>query len=351
MQDQQTQPSLLPDHADSLDCVDAPVRVTASASPDSPEGVDWPAGPDGAQTRPRRDGLDAYLAEIGTVPLLTAQEEIELGRRIAAGIEAAAALRGADAEGAQAAQWARLVRDGQRARGDLVQGNLRLVVSIAKRYTGHGLALLDLIQEGNLGLIRAAEKFDYTRGIRFSTYATWWIRQAVIRSLANHARTMRLPIHTVEAVQRVVRTSDALTQERQCHPTANEIGDRLGVSGDTVASLLVALRPLVPLDAPAHGESGPLADRVADELSPTPDEACQRALRREALLAALQVLSRRERAVIARRFGFSGGESCTLAEVGRELSLTRERVRQIEARALHKLRRDPRTHLQQWFAD
>jgi RNA polymerase primary sigma factor len=289
---------------------------------------------------PALDSVQHYLQEIGRVSLLSASEEVELAERMERG--KAAALRLASAEELSPQLRAALRADvfsGQEARRHLIQANLRLVVSIAKKYVGRGLALLDLIQEGNIGLMRAVEKFDYHKGNRFSTYATWWIRQAVTRSIAEQGRTIRLPVHMSESVGQVKRAAERLAQALERQPTAEEIATALGQPLDRVERVLEAARRPVSLETPV-GEDGEhtLGDFLQDDELPTPAEFASQQLLRQDLAAALDHLNERERRIIDLRYGLADGQRRTLEEVGKVLGMTRERARQIEAEALRRLR-------------
>ncbi|MFI0209471.1 RNA polymerase sigma factor [Streptomyces diastaticus] len=280
-----------------------------------------------------------YLREIGRIPLLSAADEVELARRIEAGVFAAAKLAGGHADQGLARDLRRLVVLGERAKGRLIEANLRLVVSVARRYTGRGLTMLDLVQEGNLGLIRAVEKFDYTRGFKFSTYATWWIRQAMTRALADQARTIRVPVHVVELINRVVRTQRTLLQEAGREPAAEEVGERLGLSAEKVEEVLRLAREPVSLHAPVGGEDDVfLGDLIEDADAASPAESAALLLLRQHLEAVLATLSDRERQVVRLRYGFDDGRPRTLEEIGRLFGVTRERVRQIESKTLRRLR-------------
>jgi len=289
---------------------------------------------------PSLDSVQHYLQEIGRVSLLSALEEVELAERMERGKAAAQRLASAEEIGPQLRTALRVdVISGQEARRHLIQANLRLVVSIAKKYVGRGLALLDLIQEGNIGLMRAVEKFDYHKGNRFSTYATWWIRQAVTRAIAEQGRTIRLPVHMSESVGQVKRTAERLSQALERQPTAEEIATALGQPLDRVERVLEAARRPVSLETPV-GEDGEhtLGDFLQDDELPTPaDFASQQLLRRD-LAAALDHLNERERRIIDLRYGLADGQRRTLEEVGKVLGMTRERARQIEAEALRRLR-------------
>ena len=289
---------------------------------------------------PSLDSVQHYLQEIGRVSLLSAAEEVELAERMERG--KAAAQRQALAEELSPQLRAALRADligGQEARRHLIQANLRLVVSIAKKYVGRGLALLDLIQEGNIGLMRAVEKFDYHKGNRFSTYATWWIRQAVTRAIAEQGRTIRLPVHMSESVGQVKRAAERLAQALERQPTAEEIATALGQPIDRIERVLEAARRPVSLETPV-GEDGEhtLGDFLQDDELPTPAEMASQQLLRRDLAAALDHLNERERRIIDLRYGLADGQRRTLEEVGKVLGMTRERARQIEAEALRRLR-------------
>jgi len=292
------------------------------------------------QQEPALDSVQHYLQEIGRVSLLSAAEEVELAERMERGKAATVRLASAEVLTAQLRMALRAdIFSGQDARRHLIQANLRLVVSIAKKYVGRGLALLDLIQEGNIGLMRAVEKFDYHKGNRFSTYATWWIRQAVTRSIAEQGRTIRLPVHMSESVGQVKRAAERLAQALERQPTAEEIATALGQPLDRVERVLEAARRPVSLETPV-GEDGEhtLGDFLQDDELPTPADFASQQLLRQDLAAALQHLSERERRIIDLRYGLADGQRRTLEEVGKVLGMTRERARQIEAEALRRLR-------------
>ena len=292
------------------------------------------------QAEPALDSVQHYLQEIGRVSLLSAAEEVELAERMERGKAAVVRLASAEVLNAQLRTALRAdIFSGQDARRHLIQANLRLVVSIAKKYVGRGLALLDLIQEGNIGLMRAVEKFDYHKGNRFSTYATWWIRQAVTRSIAEQGRTIRLPVHMSESVGQVKRAAERLAQALERQPTAEEIATALGQPLDRVERVLEAARRPVSLETPV-GEDGEhtLGDFLQDDELPTPADFASQQLLRQDLAAALQHLSERERRIIDLRYGLADGQRRTLEEVGKVLGMTRERARQIEAEALRRLR-------------
>ncbi len=297
------------------------------------------------------DPVRMYLKEIGKVPLLTAEQEVTLAKRIEAGLDAREKLGGLDADGVpveisenQRSSLHAVKRDGELARRQLTEANLRLVVSIAKRYVGRGMALLDLIQEGNLGLIRAVEKFDYTKGFKFSTYATWWIRQAITRAIADQARTIRIPVHMVETMNKVLRISRQMLQELGREPTVEEIATKVELTPDKVREIQRIAQEPVSLETPVGEEDDSLlGDFVEDPNVIAPATAAARALLSEAIEEALQELNDRERAVVRLRFGLDDGQIRTLEEVGKEFGVTRERIRQIESKTLAKLRHPTRS--------
>ena len=264
------------------------------------------------------DPVRMYLKEIGKVPLLSAEEEIELAKRMENG--------------------------DQEAKKRLAEANLRLVVSIAKRYVGRGKLFLDLIQEGNLGLIKAVEKFDYRKGYKFSTYATWWIRQAITRAIADQARTIRIPVHMVETINKLIRVSRQLLQELGREPTPEEISEEMGMPVDRVREILKISQEPVSLETPiGEEEDSHLGDFIQDDNVPVPAEAASFTLLREQLVEVLGTLTEREQKVLRLRFGLDDGRARTLEEVGKEFNVTRERIRQIEAKALRKLRHPSRS--------
>lgn len=264
------------------------------------------------------DPVRMYLKEIGKVDLLTADEEVELAKRMEQGDE-----------------W---------AKQQLVEANLRLVVSIAKKYVGRGMLFLDLIQEGNMGLMKAVEKFDYTKGYKFSTYATWWIRQAITRSIADQARTIRVPVHMVETINKLIRVSRQLLQEKGREPKAEEIGEEMDISAEKVREIMKIAQEPVSLETPiGEEEDSHLGDFIEDEDSPAPASAASYILLKEQLDGVLDTLTDREKRVLELRFGIEDGRPRTLEEVGKEFGVTRERIRQIEAKALRKLRHPSRS--------
>ncbi|WP_307828175.1 RNA polymerase sigma factor, partial [Streptomyces clavuligerus] len=290
---------------------------------------------------PSSDLFRQYLREIGRIPLLTAAEEVELARRVEAGLFAEEKLAATpDLNSSRlAADLDRLVVMGRMAKRRLIEANLRLVVSVAKRYVGRGLTMLDLVQEGNLGLIRAVEKFDYTRGYKFSTYATWWIRQAMSRALADQARTIRVPVHVVELINRVVRVQRRMLQEQGSEPTPEEVAAQLDLPPERVSEVLRLAQEPVSLHAPVGEEEDvALGDLIEDGDAASPVESAAFLLLREHLEAVLSTLGERERKVVQLRYGLADGRPRTLEEIGRIFGVTRERIRQIESKTLNKLR-------------
>jgi RNA polymerase primary sigma factor len=289
------------------------------------------------------DPVRMYLREIGKVKLLTAAQEVTIAKRMEAGLLCEAELEGLGVPLAER-QRHPLVIDGELARRELIEANLRLVVSVAKRYIGRGMSLLDLIQEGNIGLIRAVVKFDYTKGYKFSTYATWWIRQAITRAIADQARTIRIPVHMVETINKLMRTSRKLLQEKGRDATDEEIGLEMGIPAERVREILKISQEPVSLETPVgEEEDSALADFIPDEAAVAPAEAASQELLREQVDTVLNSLSDRERDVLKLRFGLVDGRNRTLEEVGKEFNVTRERIRQIEAKALRKLRHPTRS--------
>jgi RNA polymerase primary sigma factor len=313
-----------------------PVRRDVRALPGS-------AGPAFA-TGGSADPVRTYLKEIGRVRLLTAADEVALATRIGAGLQARATLAElADREGpgdaADLKGLRALVADGEEAQRALIQANLRLVVSIAKRYVGRGMLFLDLIQEGNLGLMRAVEKFDHTKGFKFSTYATWWIRQAITRAIADQARTIRIPVHMVETINKVIRVQREMLQQLEREPTTEELAAKVGLSPTRIREIECISLDLLSLDSPVGEEDDSnLSDFIQDMQADSPADAATRKLLNEAVLEALEELNDRERQVVRLRFGLEDGQARTLEEVGREFGVTRERIRQIESKTLAKLR-------------
>ncbi|MFF9397043.1 RNA polymerase sigma factor [Streptomyces griseoluteus] len=329
-----------------------PATAPESAPPDAAEppaealtGEDEPVTPVPGASRTESGGPSAdlfrqYLREIGRIPLLTAAEEVELARRVEAGLFAEEKLSTTPAlDSGLALDLDRIVVMGRMAKRRLIEANLRLVVSVAKRYVGRGLTMLDLVQEGNLGLIRAVEKFDYARGYKFSTYATWWIRQAMSRALADQARTIRVPVHVVELINRVVRVQRRMLQERGYEPTPEEVGAQLELPPERVREVLRLAQEPVSLHAPVGEEDEvALGDLIEDGDAASPVESAAFLLLRQHLEAVLSTLGERERKVVQLRYGLADGRPRTLEEIGRLFGVTRERIRQIESKTLSKLR-------------
>jgi RNA polymerase primary sigma factor len=300
----------------------------------------------GADSAIGADSVRMYLQEIGRVSLLTAEEEVSLAKRIEAGLLAGeqSISRNGELTPAERARYRVTERDGERAKSHLVEANLRLVVSIAKRYTNRGMHFLDLIQEGNLGLIRAVEKFDYTKGFKFSTYATWWIRQAITRALADQARTIRVPVHIAESINAVTRTQRRLLQDHGREPTIEEIARELDLDPERIVEILRIGQEPVSLHTPVgEEEDSTLGDFYEDPKAKDPSEAAADNMLKEHLDELLGYLNEREREIITRRFGLEDGTPKTLEDVGREFNVTRERIRQIEAKTLAKLRHPSRS--------
>lgn len=295
------------------------------------------------------DPVRMYLKEIGKVSLLTAAEEIDLAMKIEAGVAATEELEKAEGEGIELERrerrrLTRVEQVGLDAKQQLIEANLRLVVSIAKRYVGRGMLFLDLIQEGNLGLIRAVEKFDYTKGFKFSTYATWWIRQAITRAIADQARTIRIPVHMVETINKLVRIQRQLLQTLGREPTPEEIAEEMGLTPERVREIQKISQEPVSLETPiGEEEDSQLGDFIEDDAAVVPPDAASFSMLQEQLAKTLEGLAERERKVISLRFGLEDGHPRTLEEVGREFGVTRERIRQIESKTLAKLRHPSRS--------
>jgi RNA polymerase primary sigma factor len=354
---------LSPDDTDEVyqRLVTSGVDIVEDESIRQEEEVDEPAEPavdedeervrarreiDQAHKAPTNDPVRMYLKEIGKVALLTAQEEVDLAKRIEAGEEATGKLTIENDKftPGQVDELTWLERDGQRAKRHLVEANLRLVVSIAKRYVGRGMAFLDLIQEGNLGLIRAVEKFDHTKGFKFSTYATWWIRQAITRAIADQARTIRIPVHMVETINKLVRIQRQLLQDLGREPTAQEIADQMELPPEKVREIQKISQEPVSLHTPVgEEEDSHLGDFIEDAEAIVPLERASFRLLQEQLESVLHTLSEREKEVIRLRFGLVDGQPRTLEEVGKKFGVTRERIRQIESKTLSKLRHPSRS--------
>ncbi len=300
------------------------------------------------------DHVKMYLKEIGKVNLLTAEEEMSLAKRMADGETAKTQMEemGEDIPDEAREQMDFLIADGEKAKKSLAEANLRLVVSIAKRYVGRGMLFLDLIQEGNLGLIKAVDKFDYTKGYKFSTYATWWIRQAITRAIADQARTIRIPVHMVETINKLVRVSRQLVQELGREPTPEELAKELNMPVEKVREISKISQEPVSLETPiGEEEDSHLGDFIPDDDAPAPSEAASFVLLKEQLGDVLKTLTPREAKVLRLRFGLDDGRARTLEEVGKEFEVTRERIRQIEAKALRKLRHPSRSKKLKDFLD
>jgi len=343
------------------DAVDGVLRLLAD---EGVELLDTPA--EYAEELPREDGAETgrraspgdlvriYLREIGRVPLLTAEDEVELAKSIEAGLFAEEKLRtvtGFAMTPVGADELTQLAGDGTAAKQRLIEANLRLVVSIAKRYIGRGLIFLDLIQEGNLGLIRAVEKFDYTKGYKFSTYATWWIRQAITRAIADQARTIRIPVHMVETINKLSRVQRQLHQDLGREPTAREIAAEMGIGAQRVAEIQRVAQEPVSLQSPIGEEDSDLGDFIEDADAVVPMEAAAFIMLQDQLEQILDTLGPREQAIIQLRFGLTDGHPRTLEEVGREFGVTRERIRQIESKTLAKLRHPSRAQMLREYLD
>jgi RNA polymerase primary sigma factor len=322
---------------EGVDVVDA-AHEDAEASPADLPGED-------ARRPVTGDLVRIYLREIGRVPLLTAEEEVDLAKAIEVGLFAEEKLHCGVASGQASADLALLAHEGLRAKQRLIEANLRLVVSIAKRYIGRGLGFLDLIQEGNLGLIRAVEKFDYTKGYKFSTYATWWIRQAITRAIADQARTIRIPVHMVETINKMARVQRQLHQSLGREASAAEIAEEMGLPVERVTEIQRIAQEPVSLQAPIGEEDSDLGDFIEDTDAVVPMEAAAFIMLQDQLEEILDTLSGREQKIIQMRFGLTDGHPRTLEEVGQEFGVTRERIRQIESKTLAKLRHPSRAQV------
>jgi RNA polymerase primary sigma factor len=300
------------------------------------------------------DPVKDYLKQIGKVPLLTAGQEVELAKRIEAGLFAEDKLADAsrNLRGDARTDLEQVAEDGRRAKDHLLEANLRLVVSLARRYTGRGMLFLDLIQEGNLGLIRGVEKFDYTRGYKFSTYATWWIRQAITRAMADQARTIRLPVHIGEALSTLARVQRQMHQDLGREPTPQELAAELGMTPEKVIEVQKYGREPISLHTPL-GEDGDseFGDLIEDSEAIQPGEAVSLTLLREQLHSVLGTLSEREAGVVSMRFGLTDGQPKTLGEIGKVYGVTRERIRQIESKTMSKLRHPSRSQVLRDYLD
>ncbi|GIG60280.1 hypothetical protein Lfu02_46520 [Longispora fulva] len=303
------------------------------------------------------DSVRAYLKQIGKVPLLNAEQEVELAKRIEAGLYAAERLRAVEEDGEKMVpqllrdlKWVN--RDGEKAKNHLLEANLRLVVSLAKRYTGRGMAFLDLIQEGNLGLIRAVEKFDYTKGYKFSTYATWWIRQAITRAMADQARTIRIPVHMVEVINKLGRIQRELLQDLGREPTPEELAKEMDISPEKVLEIQQYAREPISLDQTIGDEGdSQLGDFIEDSEAVVAVDAVSFSLLQDQLQSVLQTLSEREAGVVRLRFGLTDGQPRTLDEIGQVYGVTRERIRQIESKTMSKLRHPSRSQVLRDYLD
>jgi RNA polymerase primary sigma factor len=340
--------------------------ATADAEKSATEGdFEWDDEESEALKQARRDAeltasadsVRAYLKQIGKVPLLNAEQEVELAKRIEAGLYAAERLRAAD-EGEEKLdrnferdlRW--ITRDGERAKNHLLEANLRLVVSLAKRYTGRGMAFLDLIQEGNLGLIRAVEKFDYTKGYKFSTYATWWIRQAITRAMADQARTIRIPVHMVEVINKLGRIQRELLQDLGREPTPEELAKEMDITPEKVLEIQQYAREPISLDQTIGDEGdSQLGDFIEDSEAVVAVDAVSFSLLQDQLQQVLQTLSEREAGVVRLRFGLTDGQPRTLDEIGQVYGVTRERIRQIESKTMSKLRHPSRSQVLRDYLD
>jgi RNA polymerase primary sigma factor len=338
------------------DAIDDVLRVLAEDGVEivepAADDLDEPRQGDGAESARRSGTSDLvriYLREIGKVPLLTAHDEVELAKAIEAGLFAQEMVAGgyqqAVGAGANVDELVIVAAHGSQARQRLIEANLRLVVSIAKRYIGRGMVFLDLIQEGNLGLIRAVEKFDYTKGYKFSTYATWWIRQAITRAIADQARTIRIPVHMVETINKMARIQRQLHQDLGREPSPGEVAHEMGLPVDRVAEIQRIAQEPVSLQAPIGEEDSDLGDFIEDADAVVPMEAAAFIMLQDQLEQVLDTLSPREQRIIQLRFGLIDGHPRTLEEVGRDFGVTRERIRQIESKTLVKLRHPGRAQM------
>ncbi|MFF0376006.1 RNA polymerase sigma factor [Actinoplanes missouriensis] len=350
--------------------VEEPAAMVAAAATDAASSAtdgdfEWDDEESEALKQARRDAeltasadsVRAYLKQIGKVPLLNAEQEVELAKRIEAGLYAAERLRAAD-EGEETLErnferdlkW--INRDGERAKNHLLEANLRLVVSLAKRYTGRGMAFLDLIQEGNLGLIRAVEKFDYTKGYKFSTYATWWIRQAITRAMADQARTIRIPVHMVEVINKLGRIQRELLQDLGREPTPEELAKEMDITPEKVLEIQQYAREPISLDQTIGDEGdSQLGDFIEDSEAVVAVDAVSFSLLQDQLQQVLQTLSEREAGVVRLRFGLTDGQPRTLDEIGQVYGVTRERIRQIESKTMSKLRHPSRSQVLRDYLD
>ncbi|GAA1811607.1 RNA polymerase sigma factor [Planosporangium flavigriseum] len=340
-------------------------ELAQAAAADAADDFDWDDDESEALKAARRDAeltasadsVRAYLKQIGKVPLLNAEQEVDLAKRIEAGLYAAERLRAVEENGEEIAipmkrdlLW--ISRDGERAKNHLLEANLRLVVSLAKRYTGRGMAFLDLIQEGNLGLIRAVEKFDYTKGYKFSTYATWWIRQAITRAMADQARTIRIPVHMVEVINKLGRIQRELLQDLGREPTPEELAKEMDITPEKVLEIQQYAREPISLDQTIGDEGdSQLGDFIEDSEAVVAVDAVSFSLLQDQLQQVLQTLSEREAGVVRLRFGLTDGQPRTLDEIGQVYGVTRERIRQIESKTMSKLRHPSRSQVLRDYLD
>jgi RNA polymerase primary sigma factor len=345
--------------------IDVPAEGVAEDDADESTEFTWDEEESEALRQARKDAemtasadsVRAYLKQIGKVALLNAEEEVDLAKRIEAGLYAAERLRQAEEAGEKLVLQARrdlrwIVRDGERAKNHLLEANLRLVVSLAKRYTGRGMAFLDLIQEGNLGLIRAVEKFDYTKGYKFSTYATWWIRQAITRAMADQARTIRIPVHMVEVINKLGRIQRELLQDLGREPTPEELAKEMDITPDKVLEIQQYAREPISLDQTIGDEGdSQLGDFIEDSEAVVAVDAVSFTLLQDQLQSVLQTLSEREAGVVKLRFGLTDGQPRTLDEIGQVYGVTRERIRQIESKTMSKLRHPSRSQVLRDYLD
>ncbi|GAA1820339.1 hypothetical protein GCM10009682_45840 [Luedemannella flava] len=343
----------------------AAMVVAAEADAEAADDFEWDDQESEALKQARRDAeltasadsVRAYLKQIGKVPLLNAEQEVDLAKRIEAGLYAAERLRAAEEEGEKLVLALRrdldwISRDGDRAKNHLLEANLRLVVSLAKRYTGRGMAFLDLIQEGNLGLIRAVEKFDYTKGYKFSTYATWWIRQAITRAMADQARTIRIPVHMVEVINKLGRIQRELLQDLGREPTPEELAKEMDITPEKVLEIQQYAREPISLDQTIGDEGdSQLGDFIEDSEAVVAVDAVSFSLLQDQLQQVLQTLSEREAGVVRLRFGLTDGQPRTLDEIGQVYGVTRERIRQIESKTMSKLRHPSRSQVLRDYLD
>ena len=345
--------------------VAAPRRASAPATPQKSGDFVWDEEESEALRQARKDAeltasadsVRAYLKQIGKVALLNAEEEVELAKRIEAGLYAAERMRRSIDAGEKVSPQLRrdlrwIVRDGERAKNHLLEANLRLVVSLAKRYTGRGMAFLDLIQEGNLGLIRAVEKFDYTKGYKFSTYATWWIRQAITRAMADQARTIRIPVHMVEVINKLGRIQRELLQDLGREPTPEELAKEMDITPEKVLEIQQYAREPISLDQTIGDEGdSQLGDFIEDSEAVVAVDAVSFTLLQDQLQSVLATLSEREAGVVRLRFGLTDGQPRTLDEIGQVYGVTRERIRQIESKTMSKLRHPSRSQVLRDYLD